>query len=164
MSEYLVTQLENTTNVTVRTGVDLVDGLGEERLEGVVVRDRATGGTEEIPAAALFVFIGAEPRTRWLDGVLQREEAGYLLTGLDLRPNGEDHLRWPLERQPLPLETSLPGVFAAGDVRFGSVKRVASATGEGAMAIQMIHRYLDLEPSGGTKPEVSCSAGAPAGA
>ena len=94
--------------------------------------------TQQLAASAVFVLIGAEPRTDWLDSVVERDQAGYVLTGRDL-PGGA----WPLERAPMPLETSLPGVFAAGDVRHGSVKRVASAVGEGATAIQLVHTYLN---------------------
>lgn len=152
MSDYLITELEHTPEVTVRLGVELVDGGGEGRLERVTVRDRATGATEELETAALFVLIGAEPGTEWLEGVVERSPEGYVLTGLDLLRDGENPEGWPLRRQPLLLETSVPGVFAAGDVRYGSVKRVASATGEGATAIQLVHQYLRgqevLSPAG----------------
>lgn len=142
MSEYLITELAHTPNVTVRLGVELIGGGGDDRLERVTVRDRASGATEEIETAALFVLIGAEPKTEWLDGVVERSSGGYVLTGMDLLRHGESPEGWPLRRQPLLLETSIPGVFAAGDVREGSVKRVASATGEGATAIQLVHQYL----------------------
>lgn len=157
MSEYLVTELDQAPNVTVRLGVELVDGWGDGRLEGVKVRDLATGTLEEIPTSALFVFIGAVPRTEWLKGCVQRDEAGFVLTGIDVPRDGSRPESWPLRRPPLLLETSLPGVFAAGDVRFGSVKRVTSATGEGAMAVQMVHRYLELEnsASAGDEPAIA---------
>jgi thioredoxin reductase (NADPH) len=141
MSDYLVQELEQAGNVAVRLRTRVVDGLGGHRLEGLRLRRRGDGATEEVPAAALFVMIGGEPRTDWLAGV-ERDDRGYILTGHDLlgpdgRPAG-----WPLRRPPLLLETSIPGVFAAGDVRHRSVKRVASAVGEGAVAVQLVHQYL----------------------
>jgi thioredoxin reductase (NADPH) len=142
MSEYLITELEHNAKVRVRYGVEVVDGGGAGRLERVVVRERASGARHDIPASALFLFIGAEPRTEWLEAVAARNGQGYILTGLDLRRGGSPVVDWPLARDPLPLETSMPGVFAAGDVRFRSIKRVASAAGEGATAVQLIHQYL----------------------
>jgi thioredoxin reductase (NADPH) len=141
MSDYLVRELDEAPNVAVRLRTQVVDGLGGHRLEGLALRRRDNGVTEEVPAAALFVMIGGEPRTDWLAGV-ERDSRGYILTGHDLlgpdgRPAG-----WPLRRPPLLLETSIPGVFAAGDVRHRSVKRVASAVGEGAVAVQLVHQYL----------------------
>jgi thioredoxin reductase (NADPH) len=142
MSDYLVQEIEHAPNVTVRLDTQVVDGLGSWRLEGLVLRRRTDGATEEVPAAALFVMIGAEPHTDWLAGV-ERDDRGYILTGHDLL--GRDGLPagWPHRRPPLLLETSIPGVFAAGDVRYRSVKRVASAVGEGAAAVQLVHQYLD---------------------
>jgi thioredoxin reductase (NADPH) len=141
MSDYLVQELEQARNVAVRLRTRVVDGLGDHRLEGLRLRRGGDQATEEVPAAALFVMIGGEPRTDWLAGV-ERDDRGYILTGHDLlgpdgRPAG-----WPLRRPPLLLETSIPGVFAAGDVRHRSVKRVASAVGEGAVAVQLVHQYL----------------------
>jgi thioredoxin reductase (NADPH) len=106
------------------------------------VLDRMSGRTSVFPAAAVFVMIGAEPHTEWLQGTVQRDENGYLLTGRDLDHEGQGSPYWPLARAPMLLETSLPGVFAVGDVRRGSVKRVASAVGEGATAVQLVHEYL----------------------
>ena len=142
MSDYLIAELRRTPNVFVRLGVELVDGEGEEQLETIVVRDRASGELECIPTDGLFVMIGAEPRTDWLGDAVARDERGFILTGADLPPDA-----WPLDRRPLLFETSLPGVFAAGDVRHGSVKRVTTAMGEGATAIQLVHQYLETDPS-----------------
>jgi thioredoxin reductase (NADPH) len=137
MSDYLLQELAATRNVEVRTRARVVDGRGERRLETVVVEDARAGRREELAAAALFVLIGAVPRTEWLAGGVARDEDGYVRSGSDL-PAGA----WPLARPPLLLETSLPGVFAVGDVRHGSVKRVAAAVGEGSMAVGSVHRYL----------------------
>jgi thioredoxin reductase (NADPH) len=145
MSDFLVQEIEQAPNVAVRLRTQVVGGLGGHRLDGLVLRRRDDGSTEEVPAAALFVMIGGEPRTEWLSGV-ERDDRGYVLTGHDLL--GPDGLPagWPLKRPPLLLETSIPGVFAAGDVRHRSVKRVASAVGEGAVAVQLVHQYLDRQP------------------
>jgi thioredoxin reductase (NADPH) len=139
MSEYLVREIDQAPNVAVRLRTQVADGLGGHRLEGLALRHG--GAVEEVPAAALFVMIGGEPRTEWLAGV-ERDDRGYVLTGHDLL--GPDGLPagWPHARPPLLLETSIPGVFAAGDVRHRSVKRVASAVGEGAVAVQLVHQFL----------------------
>jgi thioredoxin reductase (NADPH) len=123
----------------------VVDGLGSWRLEGLRLQRRGETTTEEVPAAALFVMIGGEPRTEWLAGV-ERDNRGYILTGHDLLGPGGLPAGWPHQRPPLLLETSIPGVFAAGDVRHRSVKRVASAVGEGAVAVQLVHQYLGDPP------------------
>jgi thioredoxin reductase (NADPH) len=138
MSDYLIREIDNAPNVDVRHCVDVVGGGGDGRLEYVRVRDRLSGAVGSLPAAGLFVLIGAEPFTGWLPEVLGRDRWGYVLTGADAAES------WPLERAPLPLETTLPGVFAVGDVRHGSVKRVASAVGEGSMCIHQVHQYLAL--------------------
>jgi thioredoxin reductase (NADPH) len=139
MSDYLVQKVRATPNVAVLLHTEVVDGHGRQRLESLTLRDRHSGDTRTVAASALFVLIGAEPRTDWLEGTVARDERGYVLTGHDLwtPPAG-----WPLKRPPLLLETSLPGVFAAGDVRYRSVKRVASAVGEGSIAVQLVHQYL----------------------
>jgi thioredoxin reductase (NADPH) len=142
MSEYLIQEIDQAPNVAVRLRTQVADGLGGRRLEGLVLRG-GDGSLEEVPAAALFVMIGGEPRTEWLAG-LSRDDRGYVLTGHDLLSDGRAPSGWPLERPPLLLETSVPGVFAAGDVRHRSVKRVASAVGEGAVAVQLVHQYLGL--------------------
>jgi len=135
MSRYLVDEVEAAPNVEVRAGTDVVGGGGDSRLQYLVLRKGATGEHETVAADGLFVLIGARPRTDWLPEQIARDRQGFLLTGADL---ADDH-RWPLERRPSLLETSMPGVFASGDVRHGSVKRVASAVGEGSIAIQLVH-------------------------
>jgi thioredoxin reductase (NADPH) len=138
MSEYLIREIGSTSNVDVRYGVDVIGGGGDGHLEHVQLRDRGSGAVESEPAAGLFVLIGAEPFTGWLPEVVARDRWGYVLTG----PDTGRH--WPLARAPFLLETSLPGVFAVGDVRHGSVKRVASAVGEGSICIRLVHDYLAL--------------------
>jgi thioredoxin reductase (NADPH) len=143
MSAYLVDKVRATPNISVAMHTEVVDGHGRQRLEALTLRDRHTGATRTVPASAMFILIGAEPRTDWLEGVVERDERGYVLTGRDLvGADGRPPAGWPLERPPLPLETSLPGVFAAGDVRYRSIKRVASAVGEGSIAVQLVHEYL----------------------
>jgi thioredoxin reductase (NADPH) len=143
MSQYLIEEIEATENIQVRLNTQVIDGGGQGRLEHLVLKDRASGLTETFPAAALFVLIGARPHTGWLPEEVMRDERGYIITGNDLLRDGSPPEGWPLKRPPMLLETSVPGVFAAGDVRCGSVKRVASAVGEGATAIQMVHKYLN---------------------
>jgi thioredoxin reductase (NADPH) len=142
MSAYLLEELERAGNITVRLHTEVTAVHGTGRLEALVLRNGVTKATETLPAAALFILIGAGPHTDWLAATVQRDEHGFLLTGRDLLRDGRPPTDWPLDRPPLLLETSLPGVFAAGDVRHGSVKRVASAVGEGATAIQLVHQYL----------------------
>jgi thioredoxin reductase (NADPH) len=142
MSQYLIQEIEAAENIQVRWNTQVIDGGGQGRLEHLVLEDRASGRTETVPAAALFVLIGARPHTGWLPEEVARDEKGYIITGSDLLRDGRPPKGWPLERSPMLLETSVPGVFAAGDVRYGSVKRVASAVGEGSIAIQMVHGYL----------------------
>jgi thioredoxin reductase (NADPH) len=143
MSQYLIEEIEATDNIQFRLNTRVIDGGGQGRLEHLVLEDRASGLTETFPAAALFVLIGARPHTGWLPEKVMRDERGYIITGSDLLRDGSPPEGWPLQRQPMLLETSVPGVFAAGDVRCGSVKRVASAVGEGSIAIQMVHEYLN---------------------
>ncbi|HWH13224.1 MAG TPA: FAD-dependent oxidoreductase [Miltoncostaeaceae bacterium] len=145
MSDYLVRQLSSTPNVAVLTGTAVVDGDGLGRLERLVLEERATGARRTVPAAGLFVMIGAEPTTGWLPASIARDERGFVLTG-----DAAAGRRGDEERTPLALETSVPGVFAAGDVREGTAKRVAAAVGDGALAIQLCHRYLaDVDRGGG---------------
>ena len=145
MSYYLIQQIAALPNISVRSCTEVVGAAGDEHLEQLILRDNTTGQTETVNAQFLFVFIGAAPRTDWLDGVVLRDARGFVVAGPDLAVGGEQPRGWSLERAPYHLETSLPGVFAAGDVRFQSAKRVASAVGEGAMAVMLVHRYLDRE-------------------
>jgi thioredoxin reductase (NADPH) len=145
MSYYLIQQIAAVPNISVRSCTEVVGAAGDEHLEQLILRDNTTGQTETVNAQFLFVFIGAAPRTDWLDGVVLRDARGFVVAGPDLAVGGEQPRGWSLERAPYHLETSLPGVFAAGDVRFQSAKRVASAVGEGAMAVMLVHRYLDRE-------------------
>jgi thioredoxin reductase (NADPH) len=142
MSDYLIKEIEATSNIGVRLNTRVVDGGGKGRLEHLVLEDSALWSNETVPAAALFVLIGAEPRTGWLPEGVLRDERGFVLTGQDLQHDGLPPPGWFPRRAPMPLETSVPGVFAVGDVRRGSVKRVASAVGEGSVAIQMVHGHL----------------------
>ncbi len=147
MSRYLQQALAATSNIDVRHRVEVVGGAGADRLERLTLRDRETGDTEEVEAAGLFILIGAEPHTDWLPAELERDDWGYLLTGADLLRQGRLRDSWPLERAPLILETSAPGVFAVGDVRHGSTKRVASAVGEGSVVVEQLHQLLAESPS-----------------
>jgi thioredoxin reductase (NADPH) len=137
MSTYLVNEIENDDRIDVRTDTDVVDGGGNGRLEWLELAHRVTGDRSRVAAAGLFVFIGTETRTGWLPPAIQLDDHGFVLTGSDIDDTG-----WPLPRSPFALETSVPGVFAAGDVRANGVKRVAAAAGEGAMTVPMVHRYL----------------------
>ena len=147
MSDYLIREIEVTPNIRVRLNAEVTDGQGVGHLEGLTLRDKRLDATEQVPAAALFIMIGGEPRTQWLPDGIQLED-GYVLTGRDVRRDSAPPSRWSLQRSPLPLETSMPGVFAAGDVRFRSIKRVASAVGDGATAVRLAHEYLEPEPAG----------------
>jgi thioredoxin reductase (NADPH) len=142
MSSYLIDQIEATPNIHVRPCTSVAEAHGSDHLEGVTLVDANTGEKESVSTQWLFVFIGAEPRTDWLDETVLRDEHGFVFAGPDLLVDGQRPAGWPLERDPYHLETSVPGVFVAGDVRADSVKRVASAVGEGAMAVMLVHRYL----------------------
>ena len=145
MSYYLIRQINEIPNIEVRTRTQVVGMAGQEHLEWLRLCDTRTGSVREVAANFLFVFIGAAPCTEWLDGVIARDRAGFVLTGPDLLVGGRRPAGWPLDRDPYYLEGSIPGIFAVGDVRANSVKRVASAVGEGAMAIQLVHRYLEAQ-------------------
>jgi thioredoxin reductase (NADPH) len=142
MSRYLIDEIEKTENISVEFGSSVVEAHGENRLEGISVHCGASGGISRQAASSLFIFIGALPGTEWLNGVVERDEKGFILSGSELKRNGKLPVGWPLKRDPGLLETSVPGVFAVGDVRRGSVKRVASGVGEGSIAIQFVHNYL----------------------
>jgi len=146
MSDYLIREIDAAPNIDVRYRVQVVGGTGSGHLHSLVLADTAAGARQTIPADALFILIGAQPRTEWLGEAVARDRQGFILTGPDLP--AATHVRGHAGRPPLPLETSLPGVFAAGDVRRGSVKRVASAVGEGAAVIPLIHRYLARTDAG----------------
>jgi len=152
MSDYLIRQIGAAPNIEVCYHVQVAGGTGTGggHLQSLVLEDTASGARRTAPADALFVLIGAQPRTQWLGQGLARDRRGFIITGPDLPAS--THARWPAARPPLPLETSLPGVFAAGDVRRGSVKRVASAVGEGAATIPLVHRYLARAAAGRETP------------
>jgi thioredoxin reductase len=160
MSDYLIRQISATPNVDVCYRVQVADGTGTGHLESLVLQDTASGVRRSVPADALFVLIGSQPRTQWLGDSVARDRRGFILTGPDLAAG--TGTRWPPGRPPLPLETSLPGVFAAGDVRRGSVKRVASAVGEGAATIPLVHRHLHTTAAGRRGPATPSLASAPA--
>ena len=140
MSKYLIDEIAHTSNIVVEARTQVLEALGEERLE--CLRLRGPAGERVAPASSLFVFIGAAPGTGWLPSSILRDEKGFLLAGPDLRVGGKLPPTWQEEREPFLLESSVPGVFVAGDVRHGSVKRVASAVGEGSIAVQFAHQYL----------------------
>jgi len=145
MSQYLIEQVRSTPNIEVHTCTEVVGAVGDEHLEQLTLRHVPSGDERTVDASWLFVFIGAAPRTEWLDGTIERDERGFILTGPDLVAGGRRPKGWDLEREPYHLESSVPGIFVAGDVRSDSVKRVASAVGEGAMAVTLVHRYLESQ-------------------
>lgn len=142
MSQYLIDQIKSTSNIQVEYRSRVVEVVGQDHLEAISIQCDQTGDKVQVPAAALFIFIGAEPRTAWLDGIVERDPRGFVLTGPDLMRDGKRPKGWSLERDPGLLESSIPGLFAVGDVRHGSIKRVASGVGEGSIAIQFVHQYL----------------------
>jgi thioredoxin reductase (NADPH) len=143
MSHYLIEQIAGIENISVHTCTVVAEAHGDEHLEQVTLQDARSGERNTYPASHLFVFIGGEPRTSWLDGAVVRDPRGFIPTGPSLLEDGRRPHGWPLDRDPYFLESSLPGVFVAGDARAESVKRVASAVGEGAMAVTLVHRYLE---------------------
>jgi thioredoxin reductase (NADPH) len=142
MSQYLINQIEGTANIEVLVDTEVVELQGEDRLTGVTIKDRGTGETTTLPAAAMFSFIGAVPHTQMVADVVERNAAGFIVTGQDLIHGGKRPRGWTLKRDPMHLETSVPGIFAVGDVRQGAMARVASAVGSGAIAIGLVHQYL----------------------
>jgi thioredoxin reductase (NADPH) len=142
MSDYLVRQIEARDDIEVLLDTNVVAVEGEDHLERVTTKNTKTGETETAPAHSLFIFIGAVPTTDWLDGVVERDERGFLLSGPDLMQEGKRPDGWRPDRDPFLLETSVPGIFVAGDVRHGSIKRCASAVGEGSIAVQLVHQYM----------------------
>jgi thioredoxin reductase (NADPH) len=140
MSKYLIDEIERTSNIEVETGTQVIAAEGEERLEAL--RLLGPKGEDCVKATSLFVFIGAEPGVEWLPASIVRDDRGFVLAGPDLRQDGKASNGWHEPREPFLLETSVPGVFVAGDVRHGSIKRVASAVGEGSIAVQFAHQYL----------------------
>ena len=143
MSRYLVERVAEAENIELLPTTEVQELMGEDRLEGIVVEDNRSGARRTLGTRALFIFIGAEANTGWLEGAVERDERGFVLTGGALDRSVLDGNLWrKLSREPYPLETNLPGVFAAGDARSGSIKRVASAVGEGAMAVRLVHQYL----------------------
>jgi thioredoxin reductase (NADPH) len=142
MSQYLIDQIQQTPRIQLWSHASVVEAHGDSHLEEISVLCSDTGKIERVPANAMFIFIGALPRTEWLSDVVERDDRGFILTGPDLMKNGKPPKGWNLERDPFLLESSVPGIFAVGDVRHGSVKRVASGVGEGSVGVQFIHQYL----------------------
>ncbi len=143
MSYYLITRITDSPSISVRTCTEIIEASGQDHLDRLTLRNTASGSTETVEAQWLYLFIGAEPLTGWLDGVVVLDAKGFVVAGPDLSPDGQRPRGWPLDRMPYHLETSVPGVFVAGDARAESAKRVASAVGEGAMAVMLVHRYLE---------------------
>ena len=142
MSQYLIDQVKETPNIQLWAHASIAEVHGESHLEEISVMCSDTNTIERVPASAMFIFIGALPRTDWLGDLVERDERGFILTGPDLIREGNRPKGWTLDRDPFLLETNVPGIFAVGDVRHGSVKRVASGVGEGSVAVQFIHQYL----------------------
>ena len=161
MSDYLVQEIRRMPNIEVRFNVEIVDGKGDTALRSIVLEDRVTKQRETVPTTAVFALIGAEPHTQWMEGTLALDAKKYILTGPSIV--SEPGVKWPLERLPMPFETSIPGVFAVGDVRAGSVKRLASAVGEGGAAMRSVHQYLQQTPEEHAPPREATPAKAAAG-
>ena len=143
MSQYLIDQIEETENITLRVNTEVAAVAGDEHLESITLKNNVTGESETVPADAIFIFIGAVPHSEIVEGIVERTEAGFIPTGQDLIREGRRPKNWKPRRDPFLLETSVPGIFAAGDVRQGVVRRVASAVGEGAVSVTFVHKYLE---------------------
>jgi len=142
MSQYLIDQIEGTKNIDVKTNTIVLEAFGEEKLEALKIQDKVTGEEKKVAAAAIFVFIGARSHSTMVEGIVERNTAGFIRTGSNLMRDGKRPKGWRLKRDPFPLETSIPGIFVAGDVRDEAVRRIASAVGEGAIAVSQVHQYL----------------------
>jgi thioredoxin reductase (NADPH) len=142
MSQYLIDQIDAQGNIEVLTNTEVADVQGDDRLETITYVNNQTNEKTTCPAAAMYIFIGAVPHTDMVAGIVERNNAGFIVTGPDLFRNGKALKKWTLNRSPYILETSVPGIFAAGDVRHGAVRRVASAVGYGAIAVSLVHQYL----------------------
>lgn len=143
MSQYLIDRIKKTTNINVLTHCEITEVRGESCLDGIVYQNKKTGEKIAVSTPIVFVYIGAKPRCEWLKDIVEIDPSGFICTGIDLYEKGVITPKWPLERQPLLFETTCPGIFAVGDVRYGSTKRIASAVGEGSMAVSVIHKYLE---------------------
>jgi thioredoxin reductase (NADPH) len=142
MSQYLIDQIDGTDNIDVQTKTTVIAVHGTNKLEAVTIHNSVTGEEQTIETPAMFIFIGAVPHTEVVAGIVERNSAGFILTGPDLIRDGKRPVGWKLKRDPYLLETSVPGIFAAGDVRQGAIRRVASAVGQGANAVNFVHQYL----------------------
>lgn len=142
MSQYLIDQIEGTENIEVKTNTIVLEAFGDEKLEFLKIQNKVSGEEKKVPAAAMFVFIGARSHSTMVEGIVERNTAGFIRTGNNLMRDGKHPKGWKLNRDPLPLETSVPGIFVAGDVRDEAVRRIASAVGEGAIAVSQVHQYL----------------------
>jgi thioredoxin reductase (NADPH) len=143
MSQYLIDQIAKTPNITVQFRSRVTEAKGNGKLDMLTIANDETGEVKTVPAIALFIFIGAMPRTSAIAELIECDERGFILSGPDLIANGRRPRNWTLQRDPYLLETNVPGIFVAGDVRHGSIKRVASAVGEGSIAIELVHQYLN---------------------
>jgi thioredoxin reductase (NADPH) len=142
MSQYLIDQLKKTPNIQIEYNTTVAEAHGNDHLEAISIHCSTTNETNQVPANALFIMIGAAPNTSWLANMVERDELGFILSGSDLLREGKRPKGWQLDRDPGLLETSVPGIFVVGDVRHGSVKRVASGVGEGSVAVSFVHQYL----------------------
>jgi thioredoxin reductase (NADPH) len=143
MSQYLIEQIEGRPNITVLLNTEVTGVTGKEHLETLTIKNNKSGESQSMPGDAIFIFIGAVPSTGIIGNLVECDEAGYVITGQDLIQNGKRPRNWKLKRDPFVLETSVPGIFAAGDVRHGVIRRVASAAGQGAVAVSLVHKYLE---------------------